>query len=71
MEFQKNHFFKNEPTKLAENKILPKNNPFEISKSFLYKSRIHKVEEHPMTPERRFTEQQNKTHFIDSNSFRK
>lgn len=71
MEFQKNHFLKNSPTKLAGDKVLPKNNPFEISKNFLYKSKNQKIEERPMTPEQRFVEQQNQAHFIDSNSFRK
>lgn len=64
MEFQKNQFYKNNPTKLASNKVLPKNNPFEISKQFLNKNRMNKIEEKPMTPERRFEEQQNQNHFI-------
>lgn len=71
MEFQKNHFFKNSLTKLAGNKVLPKNNPFEISRNFLYKSKNQKVEESPMTPEKRFIEQKNQSHFIDTNSFHK
>ncbi len=71
MEFQKNKFYNNKPTKIAGNKVLPKNNPFEMSKQFLNKNKMNKIEEKPMTPERRFEEQQNQKHFIHKNPFRK
>lgn len=71
MEFQKNQFYNSRPTKIAGNKVLPKNNPFEISKQFLNKNKMNKIEEKPMTPERRFEEQQNQNHFIHKNPFQK
>mgnify|MGYP001036941525 CR=1 FL=1 len=69
MEFQKNKFYNSKPTKIAGNKVLPKNNPFEISKQFLNK--MNKIEAKPITPERRLEEQQNQNHFIHKSPFQK
>lgn len=71
MNFQKNQFFKTEPTKIAGNKILPNNNPFEISKRILNQNRGQVAEEKPMTPERRLEEQRNQKHFLNRNPFQK
>ncbi len=71
MEFHKNQFFKNEPTKLAGNKVLAKSSPFELSKRFLQQSKKNVIEEKPMTPERRLEEQRNQKHFLKQNPFQK
>lgn len=71
MDFQKNQFFKSKPTKIAGNKVLPKNNPFELSKRFLEQSKKTVVEEEPMTPEKRLEEQKNQKHFLNRNPFQK
>lgn len=71
MEFQKNQFYNSRPTKIAGNKVLPNNNHFEISKQFLNKNKMNKVEEKPMTPERRLEEQRNQNHFLHKNPFQK
>ncbi len=75
MEFHKNQFYKKEIPKLAGNKVLPNRSPFEISKQFLHKSKNNlmedKMEDKPMTPERRFEQQKNQNHFMNQTPFQK
>ena len=71
MNFQKNQFFKSEPTKVAGNKVFPKNNPFELSKRFLNQNKGQVAGEQPLTPERRLEEQRNQQHFLNRNPFQK
>ncbi len=67
MNFQKNQFFKTNPTKIAGNKVLSKNTPFELTKQFINKNKIDKnkiYKEQPLTPEQRLEQQKNKNHFF-------
>ena len=71
MNFQKNQFFKVEPTKIAGNKVLSKNNPFDISKQFINQNQTKLYKEQPLTPGERLKQQQNQTHFMSQKPFQK
>lgn len=62
MEFQKNYFKNIEPTRIAGNKVLQKNTPFDISKQLLQQKKIENLEQKPMTPAERFFALQNQKH---------
>ena len=68
MEFQKNHLWKTTPTKIIGPKVLKQSNHFEITKQFLSKNLVGKMDEKPMTPERRLEEQKNQRHFMYENN---
>lgn len=71
MDFQKNSFYKNSPTKIAGNKVLPQNNPLERTKKFMEQQNRETQPVEPMTPEKRFEEQKNQRHFLNKfNPFR-
>ncbi len=70
MDFYKNKFYKSQSTKIAGNKVLPKSNPFEISRKFINQTQ-KTVEQQPMTPEKRLEEQKNERHFFHQDPFQK
>lgn len=70
MEFQKNSFYKNNPTKIAGGKVFTHNNPLERSAHFLKQTKRELPKAEPMTPEKRLEEQKNQRHFLGKwNSF--
>lgn len=71
MDFQKNRFYRNNSTKIAGDKVLSHNNPFERLKQFQEQMNREMPKMEPMTPEKRFEEQKNQRHFLGKfNSFR-